>query len=150
MPPIRSLALALPLCAAAAWGQAPALEHFHDVLPALDFPAVTPAVALDFDLDGDVDVAGGPYDGDPARHKLLWLNDGDAAFAEAPGAFPPARQAILELVGADFDGDGLPEVFEARHDRGDGLFHNLGGGVFADVSSALPPGGQSTLGVVLD
>jgi hypothetical protein len=53
--------LSLP---AAPWAQAPALERFHDVLPAQDFHAATHAVAADLDLDGDVDVAaGGPYEG---------------------------------------------------------------------------------------
>jgi hypothetical protein len=133
---------------------------------------------FDFDLDGDLDLfvvnylswgpgkdpvcdeSGRPdychprfYRGQPNR---LFRNDGDGTFTDVSTA-----SGIREHVGkgmgacaADFDGDGLPDLFVTNDKLPNFLFRNLGGGRFREVAFeaavALPEHGRDVSGMGLD
>lgn len=114
----------------------PSAELFHNVAGA--FPAqiqlagttdVRAAVAADFDLDGDLDLAF-------AREPLNQLLRNDlGAFTPVPGAFPPAGDS-RSLAAVDHDQDGDLDLVQGM-EIVDVLFRN-DGGTFALEAGALP------------
>jgi hypothetical protein len=75
------------------------------------------AVFFDPDRDGDLDllVAGGGFrqeSGHTSYRHRLYLNNGKGVFSPAPKeALPVVTNGASCVVVADFDGDGLPDVF---------------------------------------
>src|SRR6185312_3644177 len=70
-------------------------------------------LASDLDNDGDIDV----YVANDSNPNFLYRNNGDGTFTEI-GAWSGAglsgagaAQAGMGVDAADFDGDGLPEIF---------------------------------------
>ena len=98
------------------------------------------AVATDVNDDGKIDL----YVANDFNPKFLYLNKGDGTFqdiSEASGAaldIQGRAQSSMGIDAEDVDGDGLPELF-ATNFRSDynSLYHNLGGGVFADETHSF-------------
>ena len=95
------------------------------------------AVVSDFNGDGrpDIFVCRGGY-GKPESQQL-YINNGDGTFADRT-----AESGIsgidwsLGAVSADFNNDGLPDLFVTSYDGRDRLYINQGGGRFRDVTDA--------------
>ncbi len=117
------------ICATVALGSA-AFARAQDVTftPAretIPFRTTIGAIA-DVDLDGDADLVGAVFGGEPLVH----LNDGAARFTSV---FPPpplapiyaALNVSYVATVADFTGDGIPDLLSAV-----GLRFGLGGGAF--------------------
>ncbi len=87
---------------------------------------------------GDVDIADRVYchpDKYRAEPVQLYHNNGDGTFTEVS-----AKAGIGNLLGkgmgitvADYDGDGLPDIFIANDNDRNMLIHNLGGGKMKEV-----------------
>ncbi len=103
------------------------------------------AVWFDYDEDGDLDVFVANMDGDL---NGLFQNDGgkftdvaeDAGVALG-GRTKEATSGTVRGCAADVDGDGHLDLFTANYGK-NGLFINMGGGIFDDSSS--------TWGVAID
>ena len=101
---------------------------------------------LDFDGDGWLDiyaVQGGTFPPPPGPAPFgdrLFRNRGDGRFEDVTAASGLARlpggYGHGVAVG-DYDNDGRPDLFVTRW-RSYALYHNLGGGRFEDVTTALP------------
>ncbi len=93
------------------------------------------AVVSDFNGDGrlDIFVCRGGY-GKPESQEL-YINNGDGTFTDRT-----AESGIsgidwsLGAVSADFNNDGLPDLFVTSYDGQDRLYINRGGGRFEDVT----------------
>lgn len=119
----------------------------------------TSCAFLDVDRDGDLDLfvtnyvdapkAANKFCGDPQRRvrvychplnykglaSVLFRNDGRGVFADvsaAAGIAPHVGNGLGVAVG-DYDDDGWPDVFVANDAVPNFLFHNEGGGRFAEV-----------------
>ncbi len=97
---------------------------------------------LDYDGDGWLDVylvQGGPFPPDPKAHPAgdrLFRNQGDGTFVDATEAAGIAKFAQGYGHGvavADYNNDGLPDVFVTRW-RAYALYRNQGDGTFRDVT----------------
>jgi enediyne biosynthesis protein E4 len=124
----------------------------------------TSCAFLDVDRDGDLDLfvanyldaarTNNRFCGDPQRRirvychplnykglpSLLYRNNGKGVFTDvsaAAGLVPYVGNGLGVAVG-DYDDDGLPDVFVANDGVPNFLFHNDGGGKFAEVG--LPAG----------
>jgi hypothetical protein len=111
-----------------------------------------------------------PFCGDPVRKiraychprffdglpNTLYHNRGDGTFEDVS-----AKSGIASQIGkgmsvafADYDGDGLTDVFVTNDKLPNFLFHNLGHGKFAEVAleagAALPDSGQNISGMGVD
>src|SRR5262249_49771429 len=100
--------------------------------------------AEDIDGDGDIDVLILSGSG-----NALYLNDGNGHFTDVtqaagldwkrPDGLPgEPRQPII----ADFDNDGLPDIFITYVDDDHRMYRNLGGAKFEDVTSRTGLGGK--------
>jgi len=124
----------------------------------------TSCAFLDMDRDGDLDLfianyldaarTNNRFCGDPQRRirvychplnykglpSVLYRNNGKGVFTDvsaAAGIAPYVGNGLGVAVG-DYDDDGLPDVFVANDGVPNFLFHNEGGGRFAEVG--LPAG----------
>lgn len=98
------------------------------------------AQSVDIDSDGDVDliiaIEFGP-------NKLL-LNDGSGVFSDQSSGRLPARNYDSEDVAvADYNRDGLFDVFFASEDNQTNEFYLNQGGTFADAIGRIPVTGTS-------
>ncbi len=104
--------------------------------------------AEDIDGDGDIDVLVLSGAG-----NALYLNDGKGHFTDVtqsagldwkrPDGRPgEPRQAII----ADFDNDGLPDIFITYVDDDHRLYRNLGNAKFEDVTARTNLGGKGLVG----
>lgn len=89
------------------------------------------AALVDFDGDGDLDVA---CAGEGLRALLLCRNDGGTFVDVTPAAldFPGSGSS---LTWGDLDHDGDPDLFLVTEESRTYLFRNDGGGAFQDVTS---------------
>jgi Tfp pilus assembly protein PilF len=93
---------------------------------------------VDIDGDGDLDIVAVS----PTGQRLLRNDDGtfvDVTRDAGLGLSPPDAVAI-GCIAADYDNDGLPDIFVLRY-SGSSLYHNSGNGHFSDVTAAsgVPP-----------
>jgi len=124
----------------------------------------TSCAFLDVDRDGDLDLfvanyldaarTNNRFCGDPQRRirvychplnykglpSVLYRNNGKGVFTDVSGAagLTPYVGNGLGVAVGDYDDDGLPDVFVANDAVPNFLFHNEGGGRFAEVG--LPAG----------
>ena len=97
-------------------------------------------LASDLDNDGDVDV----YVANDSNPNFLYRNDGKGHFTEV-GSWSGAglsgegiAQAGMGVDAADFDGDGLQDIFVTNFARDHAtLYKNLGNLLFNDISASL-------------
>jgi enediyne biosynthesis protein E4 len=88
----------------------------------------------DFDGDGDQDVfiAGGP-----ARDYTLWWNNAGVFTQQILQSGTGGAVHDHQVVAADFDNDGDPDIYVVRGEFAPNLlFVNMGGGVFSEEASA--------------
>lgn len=137
----------------------------------------TSAAFLDYDRDGRLDLYVARYVnfdfahnvtcGDPARRiraychpdvydgvpSLLFHNNGDGTFTDVSKSSGIGAHAgkSLGVVAADFDGDGLIDIFVANDSMRNFLFHNRGDGSFEEIGLvagvALDEGGRPHAGM---
>lgn len=95
-------------------------------------------LASDLDLDGDVDL----YVANDSNPNYLYENQGDGTFRDIGGwsgagfSGDGASQAGMGVDSADFDGDGLPDVFVTNFAKDScTLYQNVGDLFFEDVST---------------
>src|SRR5205807_2663530 len=98
--------------------------------------------AFDFDNDGCVDLYftnGAAIPGlkktGPEFHNRLYRNKCDGTFEDVTGTAAVAGEGYsMAVATADFDNDGLADIFVAGVNRNI-LYHNLGSGRFADMTA---------------
>lgn len=107
---------------------------------------------FDFDADGDQDLlfvnsAWWPWNGDTPPFtptSVLYQNNGAGSFRDATsGSGLDIPLYGMGVAAADYDNDGLPDVFLSAV-GGNRLFHNEGGGKFRDVTAEAGVGGSQT------
>jgi len=119
-----------------------------------DFQASIGAAWVDHDRDGDLDLFLRSIDlskTPPLVENKLFDNGGgwgcSACHPNATGGvFGDIAGGVLRSAGghstppvwADYDNDGLPDLFAGLGGNGKSLLKNLGGGTFNDVSTSLP------------
>jgi len=93
----------------------------------------------DFDVDGRLDLVVGYGGGGQRGPKILWRQDSDATFVPLLHSAPAAFEGFSMGTGwADYDNDGLPDLFTANGGGDKGvLFRNIGHSGFHDVF--VPP-----------
>jgi enediyne biosynthesis protein E4 len=97
-------------------------------------------LASDLDNDGDVDI----YVTNDSNPKFLYRNDGAGSFTEI-GSWSGAglssegvAQAGMGVDAADFDGDGLQDIFVTNFARDHATFYkNNGNLLFSDISTTM-------------
>lgn len=95
-------------------------------------------VFSDFDNDGDQDI----YQANDAGPNFYYINDGKGRFTDASWSSGTAvdgfggAQGSMGLTVADFNHDGLPDIFITNFiNQGDTLYLNEGNHVFSDQTS---------------
>jgi enediyne biosynthesis protein E4 len=127
------------------------------------------AAFFDMENDGDVDLFVGNYvqwnaarervclvAGQPdfchpqyyaAQPSALFRNNGDGTFTEASASFREHPGKAMGVAAADFDGDGLTDLFVTNDREFAQLFRNLGNGQFREEAlergAAVPGDGQT-------
>jgi hypothetical protein len=95
------------------------------------------AGAVDYDNDSFLDIFVTSYirPTGPGLPNLFYRNNGDLTFTDVAAAAGLARSGIVNRTAAwaDFDGDGLIDVFITQIDA---LYKNNGDGTFTDVTDA--------------
>jgi hypothetical protein len=95
------------------------------------------AGAVDYDNDSYLDILATSFirPTGPGEPNLLYRNNGDLTFTDVAAAAGLARAGIANRTAAwaDFDGDGLLDVFITQTDA---LYKNNGDGTFTDVTVA--------------
>jgi len=138
----------------------------------------TGASWADFDLDGDLDLyvcgylnyvpeepgtdaarvgdAENPFTINPSsytpRPNHFYVNRGDGSFEEraAAAGVLGEKGRSLAAAWADFDGDGLPDLYVANDVSDNTMFRNRGDGTFQDVSyEALVADYRSSMGIAV-
>ncbi len=138
----------------------------------------TGASWADFDLDGDLDLyvcgyvnyipeepgtdfarvgdAENPFTINPSsytpRPNHFYVNRGDGSFDEraAEAGVRSEMGRSLAAAWADFDGDGLPDLYVANDVSDNAMFRNRGDGTFQDVSyEALVADYRSSMGIAV-
>lgn len=87
---------------------------------------------LDYDADGNLDILLIADD-----HCILYRNRGNGTFTDVTDLAFPAAPRTPRLIGctvADYDNDGLPDIFVTGYGRTI-LYHNEGNGTFRDVTA---------------
>lgn len=117
---------------------------------ALHYDHGTGVCAADVEGDGDIDL----YFVSQRGTDMLALNDGRGRFTDgtaAAGVATPDRIGVTCAFG-DIDNHGRPDLFVTTVRHGNRLYRNLGGGRFADVTSAAGVGhvGHSSGAAFLD
>jgi hypothetical protein len=85
--------------------------------------AVTAVYLADLDGDGDLDAVTATASG-----ATIWWNDGNGAFTRDRQRFPGTKRVGWAV--ADFNGDGLPDLFAASYDHYATVWLNEGSGKF--------------------
>lgn len=109
------------------------------------------AVLVDLERDGDLDILVGNESGGNANRMLV--NDGRGGLRVVASNWSARVRDTMDLVAADLDGDGFPEIVEANAVRhGVRVFHNKRNLRFVDESlSRLPTlNGDAASLVVVD
>ncbi len=104
----------------------------------------------DFDGDGHEDL----YFCNQLGPNALYRNKGDGTFEEVAGKAGVALgdRVCVAATFADYDNDGRPDLYVTSTRGGNVLFHNLGGGKFANVTqkAGLTHVGHSQTAVFFD
>ena len=94
----------------------------------------------DLDHDGDIDI----YVANDSNPNYLWRNNGDGTFTDVGGWSGAGlnadgkAQAGMGVDSADFDGDGIPDLYVTNFARDyDTLYRGTGDLYFEDISLAL-------------
>jgi enediyne biosynthesis protein E4 len=147
----RDVTLASGLATPPRWGTSAAfLDYDGDGRPDLFV-----ASYLDFDPDGKFPcdlIDDRPFcsiDRFRGSSPVLYHNNGDGTFTDVTrkaGLFRPGAKG-MGVVAADFDGDGLIDVFQANDTAPNDLWHNKGDGTFENVALeaevAFDPSGRA-------
>jgi hypothetical protein len=109
---------------------------------------------VDVDGDGDQDLlfVSGVWPPSGSTYARLFVNDGRGRFTEATAgsgldrragaaAAPGGLEYGMGVAAGDYDNDGRPDILITAV-GGNRLFHNLGGGKFADVTAKAGLGGR--------
>jgi hypothetical protein len=128
---IAVLTVALACCCAGAAGAA----QFQDIAPALGIPGAVGAAWGDYDGDGyaDLFLTGNLNLGHGAH---LLRNNGNLSFTDVSDAvgIPTTLMDQISCAWADYDNDGLPDIYVGSDGPlPDALYHNDGGS-FTDVA----------------
>ena len=95
------------------------------------------AAAVDYDNDSFLDILVTSFirPTGPGGNNLFYHNNGDLTFTDVAAAAGLQRPGIANRTAAwaDFDGDGLIDVFITQYDA---LYKNNGDGTFTDVTDA--------------
>jgi hypothetical protein len=126
-------------------GQRGAAQRFgvtRTMLPPAD-AGTEVLVALDVDLDGDLDLFVGGAGGD-----RLYRNDGTGAFRDVSHWLPPATDPARAAAAGDVDGDGHPDLVIGTSAGTDRLLL-FDRGRYVDASDRLPVDTSKTYAVAL-
>ena len=91
----------------------------------------------DYDGDGRLDLFVGNESYRGHRHPAqLFHNNGDGTFTEVGARAGVNIEGMIKgAVWADFDNDGLPDLYVTRWGQGNALLHNNGDGTFTDLTA---------------